>query len=273
MRYIYRFKAMSTPCELQLYCSEKSRADTIAESVLQEVKRLEIKYSYYNKGSLLSQINQREVSLIDSETQMLLNRAKRYYHLTKGVFDITIATIKPLYYSKISLERLYKEKERLLIFTGCEHFELKKGKILFDNTFTQIDLGGFVKEYAVDRTAMIIKKSKIESALINFGGDIYAIGRKPNGEKFSIGIKDPRDPKKYIHSIAIENESLTTSASYARNYKIEDQNFSHILTKKEYYKSPSSVTVVSKNCVESGVFSTSLMIDSSIKTEHKVFLI
>ena len=273
MRYIYRFQAMSTPCELQLYCSDKSRADTIAESVLQEVKRLEIKYSYYNKNSLLSQINHREISLIDSETQMLLKRAKRYYRLTKGIFDITVATIKPLYDSKLSLERFYQEKERLLAFTGCEHFELKKGKILFDNTFTQIDLGGFVKEYAVDRTAMLIKKSKVKSALINFGGDIYAVGRKPNGEKFSIGIKDPEDPKQYIHSIEIENEALTTSASYERNYQIEDQNFSHILSKKRSDKSPSSVTVVSENCVESGVFSTSLMIDSSIKTEHKVFLV
>jgi thiamine biosynthesis lipoprotein len=39
----------------------------------------------------------------------------------------------------------------------------------------------------------IVKKRKITSAIINFGGDIYAHGKKPNEDKFKIAIKNPKD--------------------------------------------------------------------------------
>ncbi len=273
MKYVYKFSAMSTPCELIIYEAQKNRADTLAESVVLEVKRLEKKYNYYNKNSYLSLVNARQEHQLDQESKMLLQRAKQYYSLTNGIFDITIATLKPLFTSETSLSELAEKKASLLPFVGCEHFEIKKDKIIFDNDFTKIDLGGFVKEYAVDRTAHIIKKAKVKSALINFGGDIYAIGKKPHGECFKIGIKDPHNREKYIEYVEIENQALTTSASYERSYTIEKQNFSHIISKEERLHPPQSVTVISPTCVESGVYSTVLMIEPTLKHNNKAIII
>ena len=272
MKYVYKFSAMSTPCELIIYEAQKNRADTLAESVVLEVKRLEKKYNYYNKNSYLSLVNARQEHQLDQESKMLLQRAKQYYSLTNGIFDITIATLKPLFSSETSLSELAEKKTRLLPFVGCEHFEIKKDKIIFDNEYTQIDLGGFVKEYAVDRAALIIKKKKIKSALINFGGDIYAIGKNPNGERFKIGIKDPHKPEKHIEYVEIEDQALTTSASYERNYTIEKEQFSHIISKNENLKMPYSVTVISPTCVESGVYSTALMIDPTLKHNNRAII-
>ncbi len=271
-QFIYKFEVMNTPCELHLFEKEKKKSDLVAKLVLEEAKRLEKKYNYYDSNSLLSQINARIENRLDFESKTLLQRAKQYYTQTDKVFDITIATIKNLYITENSLETFQQKKAILLPYIGCEHFEIKKDKLYFDNEFTKIDLGGFVKEYAVDRAVQIIKKAKIKSALINFGGDIYAIGKKPNGEKFKIGIKDPDDKTKHIQFEEIENQALTTSAAYERNYQIEDKNYSHILSKKEPTKSPKSVTVISSNCVESGVYSTSIMINWEIKTKNRVII-
>jgi len=265
MKFVYRFSAMSTPCEIIIYDSQKIKADSIAESVVLEVKRLEKKYNYYNKDSYLSLINAREESRLDQESKSLLKRAKQYYKLTDGIFDITVATIKDIYKSESSLDTFNEKKSKLLPFVGCEHFDIKKDKIVFDNEFTKIDLGGFVKEYAVDRSASIIKKAKIKSALINYGGDIYAIGKKPDGECFNIGIKNPDNPEENLEYFEIQNQALTTSASYERNYLVEKQNFSHIISKEEFVDLPKSVTVISPSCVESGVYSTSLMIKPNLK--------
>ena len=84
-----------------------------------------------------------------------------------------------------------------------------------------------------------------------------------------MGIKNPQNPKEFIQFVEIENEALTTSASYERNVTIEGEVFSHILTKGEKKEHPLSVTVISKNCVESGVFSTALMVNPSLKTKNK----
>ncbi|NPA73225.1 MAG: FAD:protein FMN transferase [Epsilonproteobacteria bacterium] len=273
--FIYKFEAMTTPCELLIYHKDKTVTDAVARLILQEAKRLEKKYNYFDDTSFLSALNSRKIDKIDTETKNLIHRAMLYYSKTDKVFDITIATIKEIFNTENNIEKLYSQKEKLLKFVGCEHIKIKKNRLIFDNPYTKIDLGGFVKEYAVDRAAIIAKKYKISSAIINFGGDIFAIGKKPNGQKFEIGIKNPLDPTKFIRSVSIENQALTTSASYERNVKIEGSIFSHIISKEEYSDEikPNSVTVISDNCVESGVFSTALMIKPSIKTKHRVIML
>ncbi len=261
---------MTSPCEVILFSDNKAKADKVAKAILNEAKRLEKKYNYYDSNSFLSLINSRQENSLDSESKSLLQRAKQYYKQTEGIFDITVATIKDLYTTQKTMNELEKQKATLLPYVGCEHFEIKKDKIYFDNEFTKIDLGGFVKEYAVDRAVSIVKKNKIKSALINFGGDIYAVGKKPNGEKFKVGIKDPKNPTQHAEFVEIENQALTTSASYERNYQIEDHSYSHIISKESHNNAPLSVTVISNFCIESGVYSTSLMINISLKTQNMV---
>jgi len=272
-KFIYKFEAMSTPCELIIYANEKVIADNSAMAVLNETKRLEKKYNYFNSNSLISSINSRQANIIDSETKSILQRAKQYYSATNKTFDITIATIKDLYKNEKKLTTLEAKKAELLEYVGCEHFSLKKDKIIFDNEYTKIDLGGFVKEYAVDRAVVILKKHKIVSALVNYGGDIYALGKKPDGTAFKVGIKNPKDKTMYATEIELENQALTTSASYERNYTIEEKQFSHIISKEKSTSNVSSVTVISSNCVESGVYSTSMMIDKNIKTNNQTIIL
>jgi len=271
-KHIYTFEAMTTPCELILYTENKTMADNAAKAVLQEAKRLERKYNYYDEDSLLSQLNSRSTNVLDRETKEILQRAKQYYKLTNGVFDITVATLKALYTTETTNDALQAKKEQLLHYVGCEHFSIKRDKIYFDNPYTTIDLGGFVKEYAVDRAVSVLKKHKLTSALINYGGDIYALGKKPNDTSFIVGIKDPNNPKEHIKMIPLENQALTTSASYERQYQIEDQVYSHIINTKSKTSSAKSVSVISKSCVESGIYSTALMIDKNITTTNQVLL-
>lgn len=268
---IYKFESMTTPCEVQFYSNDKKKADSCAKDILQESKRLELKYNYFNKESYLYKLNTRELNSIDRETKELLTSAKQYYKRTSGLFDITLATIKDIY-KLDSKAKIIKEKNTLLPYVGCNHFSIKKDKLYFDNKYTKIDLGGFVKEYSVDRAVKIIKKYKIKSALVNFGGDIFALGSKPNGDKWRVGITNPKNKNKNILSIELENQALTTSASYERNIKIEDEVYSHILTKNNH-SDILSATVISNTCVQSGVYSTSLMCDDTLDIKNEKYII
>lgn len=272
-KYIYKFDAMSTPCELILYSTNKLESDNAAKAVLSETKRLEKKYNYYDETSFLCGINSRKISELDQESKSLFLRASQYYKLTGGIFDITVATIKDLYKNSKDISELEKNKETLIPYVGCEHFRVRRNKISFDNEFTKIDFGGFVKEYAVDRAVMVLKKHKIVSALVNYGGDIYALGKKPDGSSFRVGIKNPKNPKEYAQEVELCDEALTTSASYERNYEIGSKTYSHIISKSETVSKPESVSVISDNCVESGVYSTSLMIDKTLQTENRTIIL
>ena len=272
-KYGFNFDVMSTPCEILIYSDDPLHAQESAKAVLAEAKRLEKKYNYFDDTSLLSQINARSKDLLDSETKTLLKRAKQYYKSTDGLFDITVATIKDNYKEATEIALLEASLAALRPFVGCEHFQVKRDKIVFDNPHTKIDLGGFVKEYAVDRAVVILKKAKITSALVNFGGDIYALGAKPDGSHFKVGIKKPDNLAKHAEVVSLYNQALTTSASYERQYKVEDKVYSHIIKTQECEGSAKSVSVISPNCVESGVFSTALMLDSSLKQSHETIIL
>jgi thiamine biosynthesis lipoprotein len=235
-------------------------------------KELEQKYNFYNPNSYLSAINQRKVEKLDMQTKDLLTRSKLFYTKTDGIFDVTMGTLSSS--RKLStIEAIEEEAKRLKPFVGVEHFKIKRDKISFDNPHTLIDLGGVVKEFAVDQAVKILKKEKISSALVNFGGDIYALGTKPNGEAFRVGIKNPLNPTEYITHADITNQALTTSASYERSHRVEEKSYSHIISSSDLQLDVISATVISLSTVQSGVFSTSHMIDSNLKTDLEKILI
>ena len=256
---------MTTPCEVQIFTKDEYKSKLVATNILKSLKELEKKYNFYNPNSLLSQINQRKIEKIDIQTKDILTRAKQFYIKTDKIFDITVGTLKVLKNLK-TIQEIEKKRKELLEFVGVEHFKIKKNKISFDNPYTMIDLGGVVKEFAVDNAIKLLKKAKIESAIVNFGGDIYALGTKPNGEYFSIGIKNPLNPKEFITFIKLKNQALTTSASYERNYQIENKIYSHIISKENTQNQILSASIISKSALQSGIYSTSLMIKPTLKT-------
>ncbi len=271
-RHIYKFTAMTSPCEVHIFCDDANKSRSIASKILQRAKSLEQKYNFYNPNSFLSAINQRKTDKLDPQTKDLLTRAKLFYTKTDRIFDVTMGTLTASRKQK-TVAKIEEEVRRLLPFVGVEHFKIKKNRISFDNPYTVIDLGGFVKEFAVDQAIKILKKEKINSALINFGGDIYALGSKPKGESFSIGIKNPLKPTQNITTVKLKDQALTTSASYERHQKIEDRIYSHIIGKKPLQSRIISATVISSSVVESGVYSTALMVEPELQISLEKILI
>ena len=263
---------MTSPCEVHIFSNDANKAREVASQILTSAKALEKKYNFYNPDSFLSQINQRKIVKLDGQTVDLLKKSQYFYKKTDAIFDVTMGTLVDSR-KNTTIERVEEEVEKMLPFVGCEHFKISRQKISFDNPYTLIDLGGVVKEFAVDMGVKILKKHKITSALLNFGGDIYALGEKPSKEPFSIGIKNPHNTSEYLVNISLANQALTTSASYERNSKIEDKTYSHIIHKKSLQEEILSATVIASTVLESGIYSTSLMINPTLKMSLKKCLI
>ncbi|MEY4504502.1 MAG: hypothetical protein RL154_796 [Pseudomonadota bacterium] len=244
----------------------KAVCDLVAHAVLKRVKLLESKYSFFNQTSFLNQINNRQSNKIklDSESYAILQETFKLMGATNFVFDIAYSgTLKNCYTYK-TIDEMLSEIGKLAQFASSSQFLLKNRQIIFSNPYTKIDLGGIIKEYAVDESAKIIQKHKIKSALINFGGDIKTIGLK-NGQKWKIGIKNPIKPEDDICVLEIEECAITTSGHYEKSYKIEDRSFSYILQKSGLESSYVQVSVIHEKAMTAGVFSTSLLIDEKTK--------
>ena len=254
---------MTTPCRVYLYGVSKERALTCFDEIKANTLQLEKKYSFYDRGSYLSQkINNRDKNRIkvDSQTASILKKVRELSAAVNGNFDVTLGTLKQLYTLESKNEFL-AEHERLKDRVGLQNWDIQNRFLSFKYDETLIDLGGVIKEYAVDEAVRIIAKHNIASALVNFGGDLFCVGRK-EGRKFNISVKNPKNKEEALFNLGLEHEGLTTSANYERSYSIGDLELPHIIGSQS--EAILSATVVSESVLKSGIYSTSFMIDTAI---------
>lgn len=268
--YRFRFEAFTAPCELHLDAPSLSSAEASVKAVFENAKRLEHLYSFFRSDSEVYALNERtsDTHVLSDELLGLIRLALFYSGTTRGVFDIaTAGTLKSL--SKLStMSEYHYHKERLLPFASSDHLFLEGDRLRFANEHTKIDLGGLVKEYAVDQSMFILQASGVSSALVNFGGDIAAIGKC---EDFSwrIGIQDPHDEGKNLMEVDLDNVSLCTSGHSKRFTSIGSDRISHIVMAGEHEKRFSQVSIIASTTVDAGVWSTALLIDPTLQTpEH-----
>jgi thiamine biosynthesis lipoprotein len=143
----------------------------------------------------------------------------------------------------------------------------------------EIDFGGIGKEYAVDKTAEILAQYLSTVAvppsgvMINYGGDLFALGPRINGAPWHVGIDDPEATgEQIVVQIPFLKGGLATSGDARRCLLKEGIRYGHILNPRTGWpvlNTPRSVTVAAKTCMEAGMFATFAMLQGS---EAKSFL-
>lgn len=275
--YIYTFACMSTKCSVQIYGGDLHKAQNTCKKIEENSNYLEKKYNFYDANSYLNKsINNRHKSKIklDKQSSTVLKKVRELSQKVNYLFDITVGTYKHCYLSD-SVDELQKSLHKLQDKTGFDTWSINGRYLEFKHKETKLDLGGVIKEFAVDEAARILRENNIYCAIVNFGGDLFALGTKPSGELFTIGVKNPNNKEENLLNIQLKNQALTTSAHYERNYNIEGKNFSHILSRQGNTKDLLSATIISESVLKSGIYSTAFMINThiSIPDEMKVVLI
>jgi len=272
------FVALGSACRLHLYSANESAAEVIADAVMQEVFRINAKYSRYCESSLLSKINLAAKHGffidVDEETAGLLDYAFACHKKSDGLFDITSGILRNVW--NFSESRLPEQVEinKLLPFIGLEKVIWTPPRLDFSVANMELDFGGIGKEYAADRAAFICKSLGVEHGLIDFGGDIAVIGSHPNQEPWQIGISHPRNPNTSIATIELTHSALATSGDYERFIEISGKRYCHLLNPKTGWSANglSSVSVVAEECLVAGSIATIGWITKAEKAEMFLLL-
>lgn len=257
---------MGTSCEIQLYARQERYAKRVAEQVIQDVERLEALYSRYRDDSLLSEINRHaaigKMIKVDDETAGLISYADTCYQQSQGLFDITSGKLRHAW--RFNKEQLPDQAylDRLLEQIGWDKVNWNPPVLDFAIAGLEIDFGGIVKEYAVDRAASLCLEAGIFHGVINLGGDIKIIGPRADGRPWNIGIRHPRKDNAVLQTLALSHGALASSGDYERFIMVEGIRYSHVLNPKTGWpvRYLSSVSVVSDFCVIAGSASTIAML-------------
>jgi len=258
---------MAAEHEIQLHADTRADAEAAANAAIADIVRIEAKYSRYRDDSVTMRINRAAGGApvaIDAETAALLQYADHCFQLSEGRFDITSGVLRRAWNFAARPPRLPSTKEvadaQALI--GWPRVEWDAKAIRLPQTGMEIDFGGIGKEYAADRAAAICVDRGIAHGLVNLGGDVRAIGGRPDGSPWRIGIRNPRAPDRVIAGLDVMSGALATSGDYERYFEVGGRRYCHIVdprtgTPVMHWR---SVSVVAPLCVVAGSCATIAML-------------
>jgi thiamine biosynthesis lipoprotein len=265
----FTFRAMAAENEVQVHSPEAKLAAHAAARAMDEVARIEAKYSRYRPDSVVSRINAAaggSAVALDEETWKLLAFADACFRQSDGAFDATSGVLRRAW--RFDGDRVPSEEELapLLPLIGWERVELTHDSVRLPVRGMEIDFGGFGKEYAVDRAALLMKEAGAQSALVNLAGDLAILGPQPDGSAWRVGIQDPRRKDVAIATLPVTSGAIATSGDYERYIEVEGVRHCHVLDPRtgRSARGLRSVTVHGSSCLVAGSASTIAMLKGRV---------
>lgn len=214
--------------------------------------------------SEIYQINHAEGNPVEVSdvTIELLQKGIEYGKLTNGKFDITVATLSELWDFKNNPGTLPSQLEidEALSHVNYENIVIKGNTVTLTDPKSAIDLGGIAKGYMADKLKEYLVSKGVKSGLINLGGNMLAIGIKPDGTEFNIGIQKPFDKQgAAITALKTNDSSVVSSGVYERYFELDEKIYHHIIDTETGYPYDNgllSVTILSPLSVDGDALST-----------------
>lgn len=239
-----------------------ARAERAARAAVAEARRIEAKFSRYRAQSVVAALNGeagRGPVVIDGETEHLIRAALELWKATGGRFDPTVGVLRRAWDFKAARVPSAAEVAALLPLVDARAVELRHGAVALGKPGMELDLGGVGKEYAADRVAGVLREEGVDSAVINFLGDVRTLGRRGDGRPWRVGVQDPRDRSRCRLVLRVGAEAgVATSGDYERGFERDGVRYHHLLDATTGWpaRGLASVTVVAPTAFDAGRLAT-----------------
>ena len=168
---------------------------------------------------------------VSEDTLSILDAARQVSALSGGAFDVTIAPVSTQWDFTSGAAVLpdadaIAEAARKVDYT---QITVEDGAVTLPEGM-MIDLGGIAKGYIADAVKNYLIGRGVKSAILSFGGNIVAIGEKPDGSPWKVGIQDIDKPTGEFMLVARNyGGSTVTSGIYERGFELDGVYYHHIL--------------------------------------------
>lgn len=268
--------AMDTYMEFTAYGKNSEKA---VDAAIEEVQKLDAMLSAENSKSEVYALNEQGNLQATDDLAELILRGKEIYQETDGLFDDTIYPVMKLWgfpTGNYHVPTAAEVQKKLALVDGNKveiqtrdsdekgRDSKEKANFVTLGADQQIDFGGIAKGYTGQKLAELFQEYGVSSALVSLGGNIQAIGTKPDGSSWKVGIRDPKGGQQdYIGVLSVENQAVVTSGGYERYFEEDGKTYIHIINPRTGYPADGdllSVTIVSKDGTLADGMSTALYI-------------
>ena len=142
-------------------------------------------------------------------------------HRTVGMSDPANATLPPM--DKLQEAAKHTDIQKMVI-------DEKASTVTLTDPQMRLDVGAIAKGYATEQVAKWLEEQGVSGWLLNVGGNVRAVGAKPDGTPWTAGLENPEDTEAdYLAYLQLTNEALVTSGSYQRYYIVDGKSYHHII--------------------------------------------
>ena len=255
--------ALGAQVSIEIYHPDRAEAERLVERCIQDVRRLEQQFSLYRADSAICTLNRSGILVSpDADMVALLKASLKFADLTDGAFDPTVQPLWQLYAEHFSSERPDPEGPsplelaETLAKVGHSGLLVSADRIALTKHGAAITLNGIAQGYATDRVVDRLRKAGLSTTLVDMG-EIRAIGSRPEGTPWRVGLADPDKPGALTETIDLVDRAVSTSAGAGFRFDSKGR-FTHLFDPATG-RSPSlyrSVSVIAPTATEADALST-----------------
>ena len=222
--------------------------------------------SSHNENSDVYRLNSDYDYILSADDKMLslLDTAETVAELTNGAYDYTLGCLTELWDVTHNTKPPSETKiNEALSHCGRDKIKITGKRISKLDLSVKIDFGGIGKGMAAQQLLEYLDTTDVEYGLVSVGGNIGVFGKKPGGEDYKIGIRDPHDTSDVIGYCYLGSGFVSVSGDYERYFEYDGKRYHHIIDPKTGYPAESglsSVAVISSNGAAADALSTALFV-------------
>ncbi len=262
------FFALGTINYIKIFDDTK---EYVVEKAIERVTEIENRMSAFKAKSDISKLRENSgkgAQMIHRDTFHLIRKAIEFAELSNGAFDPTIRPLVELWGINKKGSYIPSDSEIQEAVNLVDYHDIRLNNKSLSGFLKRpgqaLDLGGIAKGFAADEIRRILTENRIQSALVNLGGNVIAIGKRPDGQPWQIGIQNPLAPTgQYLGILSAADKTVVTSGSNERFFMKNGIRYHHILdsrTGKPAQSSLLSVTAVCECSADADALTTALFI-------------
>lgn len=255
-----------TTCTITLY----DHADTqTLDGAFQRLREIHGRMSVGLPGSELDAIaaaaGKGPVHVTD-DVFTVTQKALQLARLSNGLFDPTVGPLIKVWKINKDNPEVPKPADiaaaRALVNWRDVELDDAAKTIFLKRPGMELDLGGLVKGYAADEAIRILSARGVRSAIIDLGGDIFAMGHGQSGQPWRIGVQDPGAGRgNYLGIARVIDKTVVTSGVYEHFFMKDGKRYHHLMDTRTGYPVDNglvSVTVITSSSMDADGFGLAL---------------
>jgi thiamine biosynthesis lipoprotein len=199
-------------------------------------------------------------------TLQVLQCAERVRGASQGAFNIAIGSASELWDFGSTAPRVPNAVELARMAETLHDFRVTSTGLFATIPATlQIDLGGIAKGFICDRIAGALRERGVNSALLNFGGNVVTVGEHPEKRPWQVGIQTPghRRESNIFALLECADTAVVTSGIYERGFTAGGELYHHILDPRTCWPARTdllSVSVILPNSMLADALATAILV-------------